>query len=420
MADTSKPDNRILLVLCLCLIMGVLNFLALTPFYPEVSSDLDVSISLLGQVVTFMILLSAILGLAIGPIVDRCGYRRPLTLGICCVAINVIGTGLAPSFPWLIGISLVGGLADALAFGIPFAIAGIMFTPDQRKGALSWLIGSMSVGGIVGIPLLTILGSATSWRVAMLALGGAAGCVALLAFVVLPRDSRRSETAWSFQVFKMAYAPVLRHAPTVRLLTATAIRSICWLGFLTYLGAFLSEEHDLSTKGIGLVYTIGATGFAVGSWIAGRLIGPAGARTVVGAMCIVTALATVAAEFATNTWVAVGSIVILAMASAVIAIGVALLLSTQSPGEQGTTMLLNSSLINFGAAVGAALGGGLIALGGYRALGVGLSFFALLGAALVLWPQGQKGDLPAPLTRSIGALETPVVPFSEPETGASV
>ncbi len=59
MVDTSKPDNRILLVLCLCLIMGVLNFLALTPFYPEVSSDLDVSISLLGQVVTFMILLSA-------------------------------------------------------------------------------------------------------------------------------------------------------------------------------------------------------------------------------------------------------------------------------------------------------------------------------------------------------------------------
>ncbi len=193
--------------------------------------------------------------------------------------------------------------------------------------------------------------------------------MALLTFVVLPRDSRQAETPWSFQVFKMAYAPVLRHAPTVRLLTATAIRSICWLGFLTYLGAFLSQEHDLSTKGIGLVYTIGATGFAVGSSIAGRLIGPAGARTVVGVMCVVTALATVAAGFATNTWFAVGSIVVLAMASAMIAIGVTLLLSTESPGEQGTTMLLNSSVVNFGAAVGAAIGGGLIALGGYRAFG---------------------------------------------------
>jgi DHA1 family inner membrane transport protein len=392
----------------------------LTPFYPEVSSDLDVSVSLLGQVITFMILLSAILGLAIGPIADRCGYRRPLTIGICCVAINVVGTGLAPTFPWLMGISLIGGLADALAFGIPFAIVGVIFPPDQRKRALSCLIGSMSFGGIVGIPLLTILGSATNWRVAMIALGAAAACVALLASIVLPRDSRQSETPWSFQLFKMAYAPVLHHAPTVRLLSATAIRSICWLGFLTYLGAFLSQEHDLSTKGIGLVYTIGATGFAVGSSIAGRLIGPAGARSVVGAMCLVTAIATVAADFATNTWFAVGSIVVLAMASAVIAIGVTLLLSTESPGEQGTTMLLNSSLVNFGAAVGAAIGGGLIALGGYRAFGLGLSFFALLGAVLVLWPQRQEEKLLKQLTTSVAVLETPVVPHAEPETGAPI
>lgn len=419
MLHASKPNDRILVVLCLCLIMAVLNFLALTPFYPEVSSDLGVSISLLGQAVTFMILLSAMLGLAIGPIVDRCGYRRPLTIGICCVAINVAGAGLAPSFPWLLGISLVGGLADALAFGIPFAIVGVLFAPDQRKRAISWLIGSMSFGGIIGIPLLTLLGSATSWRLAMLALGGAAASVALLSSILIPKDRRQGEAPWSFQLFKGAYSPVLRHAPTIRLLTATAIRSICWLGFLTYLGAFLSQEHDLSTNGIGVVYTVGATGYAVGSLIGGRVIGPAGARPVVGVMCVVTALATVAADFAPTLWFAVGSIVVLAMSSAVIAIGVTLLLSTESPGEQGTTMLLNSSLVNFGAAIGAALGGGLIVLGGYRALGLGLSFFALLGAALVLWPQSLERSQ-SPMTAAGGVLETPVAKVAERETGASI
>lgn len=121
MLHASKPNDRILVVLCLCLIMAVLNFLALTPFYPEVSSDLGVSISLLGQAVTFMILLSAMLGLAIGPIVDRCGYRRPLTIGICCVAINVAGAGLAPHFPgYWVSASLEGlRMHSHLAFRLP-------------------------------------------------------------------------------------------------------------------------------------------------------------------------------------------------------------------------------------------------------------------------------------------------------------
>ncbi|MEZ4532315.1 MAG: MFS transporter [Thermomicrobiales bacterium] len=412
MDDVSKQNNRILYLLCLCLIMGVLNFLAMTPFYPEVSSDLGVSISLLGQVVTFMVLLSAVLGLAIGPIVDRCGYRLPLTIGVCCVAINVTGAGLAPSFPWLLSISLVGGLADALTFGIPFAIVGVIFSPDDRKRALSWLVGSMSVGGIIGIPLLTVLGSATSWRVAMIALGGIAVCIAVLTLIVIPKDRRRSEIPWSFHVFTAAYAPVLGHASTVRLLTATAIRSICWLGVLTYLGAYLGQEHDLSTKGIGLVYTIGATGYAFGSSIAGRLIGRVAARIVVGIMCVVTALATVAAGFAINVGFAVGSIVVMAMASAVIAIGVTLLLSTESLGEQGTTMLLNGSMVNFGGAAGAAIGGGLIAMGGYQAFGLGLSAFSLLGAVLVLWPQRRERDVHTPLH--------PGVATEEPETAASI
>jgi predicted MFS family arabinose efflux permease len=43
-------------------------------------------------------------------------------------------------------------------------------------------------------------------------------------------------------------------------------------------------------------------------------------------------------------------------------------------------MVLNGSVINLGAAVGAAVGGGLLALGGYTALGLGLPVFAFAAA----------------------------------------
>jgi predicted MFS family arabinose efflux permease len=69
-STTSRGNTRILLALCFCTTSGAFNFLAMTPFYPDVSSDLDVSVSVLGQIVTFMVLLSGVLGLVLGPLVD--------------------------------------------------------------------------------------------------------------------------------------------------------------------------------------------------------------------------------------------------------------------------------------------------------------------------------------------------------------
>jgi predicted MFS family arabinose efflux permease len=63
------------------------------------------------------------------------------------------------------------------------------------------------------------------------------------------------------------------------------------------------------------------------------------------------------------------------------------LLAEQAPGGAGTSMALNTALLNLGAAGGSALGGALLAVGGYEVLGLALPGFAL-GAALLV---GQRG-----------------------------
>ncbi|MEJ7901794.1 MAG: hypothetical protein WKF63_08085, partial [Thermomicrobiales bacterium] len=49
----------------------------------------------------------------------------------------------------------------------------------------------------------------------------------------------------------------------------------------------------------------------------------------------------------------------------------------------GTTMVLNGSLFNLGAAAGAGIGGMLLGVGGFNALAVGLPLFALGSAVCV-------------------------------------
>lgn len=416
MSDASKPANRILFALCLSSFLAALNFLATTPFYSEMSDDLDVSVSVLGQGITLMIFISAFLGIAIGPIADRYGYHRPLVIGVGSVAVYLCGVALAPSCPFLLGMSLFGALGDALSFGVPLAIVGVLYRGQDRKRAISAIVGALSCGGIVGVPLLTLIGSVSGWRPALLATGVVTIGIAVFVSRTVPVDRRSAREPWSFALFRGAYSPILAHSPTLRMLGTSATRAACWFGFLTYLGALLSDQLGLSTRQIGLVYTVGGTGYLVGSLIAERLLSPGRVRWLVAAMCVVTALATLGVAFVGNIWIAVGLIVVLAIASAIASIGVIFLLTEESPAESATTMLLNGSLLNLGGAVGAAVGGLALAIGGYRALGMGLSGFALIGAALVLWGRSSRSAV-SDIARSdpiAGANPMAVLPVTLP------
>ena len=49
---SQSGDRRVLPVLFLAMFLAVINFAALSPFFPEVARDLGTSVPLLGQVVT--------------------------------------------------------------------------------------------------------------------------------------------------------------------------------------------------------------------------------------------------------------------------------------------------------------------------------------------------------------------------------
>jgi predicted MFS family arabinose efflux permease len=60
------------------------------------------------------------------------------------------------------------------------------------------------------------------------------------------------------------------------------------------------------------------------------------------------------------------------MAAGVCTVGIVSMLASESPAGAATTMVLNGSVLNLGAAGGASLCGILIALSGYSALAIGL------------------------------------------------
>ena len=110
----------------------------------------------------------------------------------------------------------------------------------------------------------------------------------------------------------------------------------------------MSDELGLSTRQIGLVNTVGGSGYLVGSTVAERVLGLPRFLWLIAAMCVIRALSSVGVTFVADLRIAVGLIVVLAMANSIAGIGVIYLRTDESPAESATTMLLNGSLLNLG------------------------------------------------------------------------
>ena len=381
----APTDHRALIALCSGTFLASLLFLAPGLFFPQMAGDLQVSVPLLGQVTTVMLLLSALFGLAVGPLSDRSGYRRVILIGLVATAAFLLDFGLAPTFAVLLLASVAGAVADSSVLGPSLALAGTRTVGPSSRRAIGWVNGTAAVSAIVGVPALTAIANAAGWRAAFLA--AALGAVAALglAYRWLPHHHGRATGPLRPDALAAPYRPLLRDRTMRRLYGARALGAVCWYGLLTYLGAFLGHQLGLGTGQVGLVYMIAGTGFFLGSLAGGGPLAriPTHALVVAG-YAVMALLMGVAFSARLGSVATIVLITAAALAMGVGMVGLFALFLAATPSSAGTTMTLSGSIFNLGAAVGGAIGGVLLALAGYDALAVGLPLFGL-AAAILSW-----------------------------------
>ena len=384
LAAAMASRDRVLPALCLGSFVATLTFVAPSPLFSDMAQDLGVSVSLLGQLVTGMLLLSAPLALVTGPLADRHGHRRLILFGLVAAAACLFTLGLARVFAVLLVASLFGALADACVPGLSLSVAGTHFSGAAARRAIGWVIGALASAGIVGVPIVAAISEAFGWRAAFIGAGALALGATGIAARWLPNDTKRPDGGfWPGSLTKV-YAPLLHDRGMRRLYGASVLRAICWLGLLTYFGAYLGDELDLSVGQIGLAYMLGGSGYMLGSVLAGGPLSRVPARLLIALANLIMAVA-LGLSFSPFIGVA-GAIALMAIAAltgAVGWVGIAALMTTETPAGSWATMTLNGALFNLGAAGGGAIGGLLLALGGYSAMALGLPLFAIAAAALV-------------------------------------
>jgi len=173
-------------------------------------------------------------------------------IGMLAIAVNLLGTGLVPSYPVL------------LVVGLPLAIAGVHFAGQAQKRAMGWIIGSLSIAPILGAPILTTIGG----------IGYAAGSVA--AGGRLHLGSPRTTVAITCAIGAQTVALILLLATpwvvVVLLVVASVASAVAGIGIATLLAAESPAGAGTTMVLNGSLLKLGA---ATGTALGGGLIAAA-------------------------------------------------------------------------------------------------------------------------------------------------
>jgi DHA1 family inner membrane transport protein len=389
------PARGLVPTLALSTFVNHLNVVAWIPFLPFIATAQGVSVSLLGQIPASMLLLSALLGLGIGPLADHYGYRRTLLVCLVAVAASSLTTGSSTTIITLFLAALLGAMGRAAVMPLAQATATASFVEvARRRRAISRIQSGAPLAATLGIPLLTTLAIVLSWRGAFLVICALAVGTALTArYVVGPDETVSAGREVRLRDIFAGYQPLLRHRRTVVLLIAACVENIGVNAMWTYYGAFYVHRYGFGADQVGWVSLAAGLGVLIGQTAAGGRLGAhsrhlfiagcVGSGPLIGLSLILPLPAVAAITVMAAGWLTHGMV----MVSTVI------LLVDGSPAGRAVTLTLNSSAQSFGWAVGAGTGGMVLAASGYAALGLWTLVLPLGSALLMFFGRPGRGPV---------------------------
>ena len=359
--------------------IGMTEFLPMG-LLPDIARDLQVSIPAAGNLVT-VYAMGVVVG---GPLVVALSMRWPrkATL-IGLMGVFSLGNALcalAPNYELPAFARIFSALSHGSFFGIGAVVAIYLAPPGQSSRALALMFSGLTLANVLGVPLGTLLGQLTSWRLPFWTVA-ACGLVAMVAvwrfipdITAMPRANIRDEMK------------ALLHPQTLLAMAITAVGFAGVFTIFTYITPILEDQSGLSPHAVSLVLVllgIAATlGLNIGGKLADRWLLPTIAGSLLG-MALLSLLFAWSMQF---TLLSVATAFVWGMVAFAVGPG----LQTNAMRQAGEAPLMastvNQSAFNLGNAVGAFLGGAVIHFGlGLQAVPLAAAVVAIAGCLLTLF-----------------------------------
>jgi predicted MFS family arabinose efflux permease len=140
------------------------------PFLPDFAKGLGITIEQMGGLIALRNGVG-IVAPAFGALSDRIGHRRSAMLGLMVLGIGLLITGIASS----LGLAAIGFILSGIgsAIFIPTLLAYVSDrVPFARRGRVTGAIEmTWGLAGMIGVPLMGVIITASGWRAPFILLG---------------------------------------------------------------------------------------------------------------------------------------------------------------------------------------------------------------------------------------------------------
>lgn len=328
---------------------------------PTIAQDLGVTLPSAGLLVSLYAL-----GVAIGaPVLTALTGRwnRKVVL-LSLMGLFIIGNILAwmaPNYSSLITARILTGLAHGVFFSIGSTIATSLVTKEKEASAIAIMFTGLTVALVTGVPLGTFIGQTFGWRATFLTVA-ALGAIALIGSAVLvPRNLKQSKPATLRQQLEVITHP--------RLLLVYAMTAIGYGGTFTaftYLTPILEDVTGFASGMVSLLLLVYGVSVAAGNIWGGKLADRFGPTTAL--YIVFGGLAAILFVLTFSAYNPVTAVITLLVWGAFafgnvpgLQVYVVQLAERYTPHSVDVASGLNIAAFNIGIAVGAWLGGHVVA-----------------------------------------------------------
>ncbi|TQJ61677.1 DHA1 family inner membrane transport protein [Arthrobacter sp. SLBN-83] len=359
--------------------IGVTEF-TMMGLLKEVEQGLGISTPEAGHLIS-----AYALGVVVGaPLLAAVGAKLPrkkLALGLLLFfTLANLSSFIAPDYGSMLVSRFAAGLPHGAFFGVAAVIAASLVPATRRGWAISMVMAGLSVSNVVGVPFATWLGQTFGWRL-LFVLVGAIGLLALA-------------MVWKFVPFQAAHpdASIRRELGALKRLQVWLALLVGIVGFggffatYTYIAHTMTAVAGIPTALIPLVVALYGLGMVAGNIVGGRLADRSVMGTLYRVLPAVAVALVVYAVAAHWPWSAMVMVFVVGAAGSMLIPALQTRLLDASPDAPSLASSLNHAALNVANALGAFLGGLVIALGwGFTAPALVGAVLALLGFGVALF-----------------------------------
>lgn len=246
---------------------------------PTLAQDLGVTVPSAGLLVSLYALGVAIGAPVLTALTGRWPRKKLLLALMTLFTIGNVLAYLAPGYESLIAARVLTGLAHGVFFSIGSTIATSLVSKDKEASAIALMFTGLTVALVTGVPLGTWIGQLFGWRATFLIVAFL-GLIALIGSALLvPNNLKQNKVAPLQSQLRVFTEP--------RLLLVYAITAVGYGGTFvafTYLAPILQQVSGFDAGAISLILLVYGLSVAIGNIWGGKLadkLGPVKALSII-------------------------------------------------------------------------------------------------------------------------------------------